>query len=436
MVSQAITDAARASDPEEIYRIIREDLKPHFAALARHNSTVDVLSDPLYQSIEAKVKRVLESVELVNLSAVEAKEKPKYSFLVWNLERGIQYERQLQAFRTHKDLKDCDVLILIETDVGMARSGNRPIAQLLARELQMNYAFVPCYLNFAKGSGVEYDVGGANELGLHGNTILSRYPIDAARPVHLKNGKDKMRGREKRLGSQTALVADIQLPNFPVTVAAVHLDAHSNQEHRHDQMCDVVDGVRDAPRVIIAGDWNTMTFNSSSAFYSIMGYLLRVLMACGYSIMGYLEHAQDPSKVRQGGVERLFNTHFLHPYKWFEKQLFSMLEKRGFNYKDYNKLGERTASFSVKDRSAYHNLREWVPDWCFAFIRWALADLGGEAPLKIDWVAARGVGFPEETKVVRDLREGRQVPLSDHDAIRLDVVVGKSGSACSLHRRD
>ena len=152
MVSQANTDAARASDPEEIYRIIREDLKPHFAALARHNSTVDVLSDPLYQSIEAKVKRVLESVELVNLSAVEAKEKPKYSFLVWNLERGIQYERQLQAFRTHKDLKGCDVLILIETDVGMARSGNRPIAQLLGRELQMNCAFVPCYLNLAKGS--------------------------------------------------------------------------------------------------------------------------------------------------------------------------------------------------------------------------------------------------------------------------------------------
>ena len=76
----------------------------------------------------------------------------------------------------------------------------------------MHYAFTPCYLNLAKGSGVEYDVAGENDLGLHGNAILSRYPLRNIRAVALKNGKDKMKGREKRLGRQTAVVAEVEFP--------------------------------------------------------------------------------------------------------------------------------------------------------------------------------------------------------------------------------
>ena len=49
-------------------------------------------------------------------------QKSSYRFLAWNLERGIRYEEQLQALRTHPYLKTCDVLLLTETDLGMARS--------------------------------------------------------------------------------------------------------------------------------------------------------------------------------------------------------------------------------------------------------------------------------------------------------------------------
>jgi hypothetical protein len=59
----------------------------------------------------------------------------------------------------------------------MVRSGNRNVARDLACALGMQYAFVPCYLNLTKGSGIEQDLPGANDLGLHGNAVLSRYPM-------------------------------------------------------------------------------------------------------------------------------------------------------------------------------------------------------------------------------------------------------------------
>jgi hypothetical protein len=37
--------------------------------------------------------------------------------------------------RTHQWLREADVLLLTETDVGMARSGNVDVAQTMAREL-------------------------------------------------------------------------------------------------------------------------------------------------------------------------------------------------------------------------------------------------------------------------------------------------------------
>jgi hypothetical protein len=56
-------------------------------------------------------------------------------------------------------------------------------------------------------------------------------------------------------------------------------------------------------------------------------------------------------------------------------------------------------------------------------MRWALRNHGGACPLKIDWFATRDARC-ESPAVIHDLREGRSVPLSDHDAIAVEVVVG------------
>lgn len=374
---------------------------PHFPELAQCRNTPDLLRHPLYKELAQAASSVLESAEAHTFATTEAPARERYRFLAWNLERGIQLDGQLQALQTHAYLTSCDVLLLTETDVGMARSGNRHVARELARELGMHYAFAPCYVNLSKGAGIEYDVEDANQLGLHGNAILSRYPLSNVRSIPLKNGKDKMAGREKRLGQQTALVADVKLPGQTTTAVSVHLDAQSSQPHRRDQMRDVLDGLTGDNPVIIGGDWNTTTYNSSRAFHAIMGFWLRVFM----------------------GADNVIENHYLRPYNRFERELFGLLESRGFDFRGCNRLGEYTTSYDVDDVKTHKNLREWVPAWCFAFIRWALRNHNGKCPLKIDWFATRGLKACDPI-VLHEFREGRQPPLSDHDAIGVDILAG------------
>ncbi len=388
----------KISSVEESHRVIREELQPHFAELAGCGSTPELHAHPTYQRIRSAVEHVLSNPDQGDFTASAAPAKSSYRWVAWNLERGIHYQAQLEAFQRHRYLSAADVLLLTETDVGMARSGNRDIAREMARELGMHYAFSPCYINLAKGSGVEYDVQGENDLGLHGNAVLSRYPIRSVKPVFLENGKDKMRGREKRLGQQTALVAEIEFPDRSVAAASVHLDANSTQRHRANQMRDVVAGLAGKAHAVIGGDWNTTTFNSSSATPAILGFWVRVFM----------------------GPDNVIRNHYLHPYNRFEKELFGLLEQNGFDYKRCNSIGERTTSYDVDDAKTHKNLREWVPAWCFDFIRWALRNHDGKCPLKIDWFAARGLEC-EAPVVLHEFREGRRPPLSDHDAIGVDI---------------
>jgi endonuclease/exonuclease/phosphatase family metal-dependent hydrolase len=383
---------------EEIRSLIRTRLLPHFAELARCRSTRELHAHPVYRRLEPVIRRVMDSPEIGHFGPEAPPAQAAYRFLAWNIERGIQLDGQIEAFRSHPYLKACDVLLLTETDVGMARSGNRDVAQTLARELGMHYAFVPCYLNLGKGSGVERDVEGDNELGLHGNALLSRYPFRNVRAIPLENGIDKMSSREQRIGSQVAVAAEILFPNLTLTAVTVHLDANSSQKHRVEQMQTILDAIPSRGAALIGGDWNTSTYNSSSAFRAIMGYWLRVLM----------------------GPTNVIRNHYLHPYRRFERRLFELLESRGFDYKQANCLGEYTVYYDFADYRTYRGLSEWVPKWCFPFIRWALRNHDGRCPLKLDWFATRGLRVSNPV-VIHDFREeGR--PLSDHDPVGLDVL--------------
>jgi Endonuclease/Exonuclease/phosphatase family len=281
----------------------------------------------------------------------------------------------------------------------MARTRNRNVAREIACELGLRYAFVPCYLNLSKGAGLEYHAEGENQLGLHGNAVLSRYPLRRVRAIRLKNGFDKMVGREKRLGSQVAVVTEVEFPNCRLVAVSSHLDANSSQRHRAGQIRDILEGLDRNLPVVIGGDWNTTTYNSSHPAYAIPGFWLRVLM----------------------GVDNVINNHYLHPYKRFERDLFCDLERHGFDYRSCNVIGERTGGYDAACPKTRQSLGEWVPNWCFAFMRWALRNHGGCCPLKIDWFATRGVRAEDPT-VLHEFREC-DAPLSDHDPIGVDIIV-------------
>jgi endonuclease/exonuclease/phosphatase family metal-dependent hydrolase len=287
----------------------------------------------------------------------------------------------------------------------MARTGNRFIAADIASSLEMNFAFAPCYLALTKGAGVEKHVAGVNERCLHGNAVLSRFPMNRVHSLPLPNGKDKMKGAEKRIGSQRAVIADIEHPSGTFRVVSLHLDAHSSQRHRYRQMRRVLDHLEKLTPplpVLIGGDWNTTTHDASRALYSILGYFRRVLM----------------------GVRHVVANHYPHPDRWFERRLFRELERRGYRYRELNSDGECTLHYNVQDIAANLNMGEWVPGWCFWFINWALQRTNGSCSMKLDWFAGKGIEPIAPAAVVAGLTsEGK--PVSDHDPIVLSLRIAK-----------
>jgi endonuclease/exonuclease/phosphatase family metal-dependent hydrolase len=384
------------------------ELQPFLEELLRFSSTREMEASALYARLRPEVERVLNGIVEENLSPLSASnhsdELRPVRVTAWNIERGTRLESIIHVLKEHPSIRESDLLLLTELDYGMARSANRFVAREIAEALQLNYAFAPCYLSLVKGSGLESATEGDNTQALHGNALFSRYPIRGAHQLALPNGKDKMRGKEKRLGAQRAVIADVLHPLGTFRAVSLHLDAHSTQRHRHLQMklmLDHLESLRPSLPVIIGGDWNTSTYNSRRALYAVAGFWRRVMMGPGYFI----------------------SNHYPHPDRWFERGLFRELERRGYDYRSLNEPGAGTLHYSVEDMAVNANMADWIPQWCFHFLKWSLRNHGGRASLKLDWFAGRGISPAPDHKphVVAGLRDekGR---LSDHDAIVLEFL--------------
>ncbi len=365
--------------------------------LARFQSTRELESSVLYQDLKPEIDRILANVWTEEFTApLTGESRDVIHAVAWNIERGIRLDQIIQNLMDHPSLANADVLLLSELDWGMARTANRFVAREIASSLHMNYAFAPCYVALSKGAGVEKDVAGENNESLHGNALLSRFPIHRAHSIALPNGKDKMRGAEKRIGSQKAVVADIEHPSGMFRAVSIHLDAHSSQRHRYLQMRRILDHLEKLePRlpVLMGGDWNTTTHNASRAVYSILGYFRRVLM----------------------GIRHVVANHYPYPERWFERRLFRELEREGYDYRAFNKPGECTLHYNVRDIATNLNMAEWVPQWCFWFINWALERTGGSCSMKLDWFAGKGIRPLAPANIISGLK------ASDHDPIVIEL---------------
>lgn len=247
---------------------------------------------------------------------------------MWNIERGSEFDLIRHSFSDPEALeravgervahtpaaldhiraeahllKDSDLLVLNEVDVGMTRTYYRDVAQELARALDMNYAFGVEFVEVDKielGTGEleapdkesvrlmrrDFAVERERYRGLHGTAVLSRYPILSARIHRLKVcydwfGKERAGvarlesgrrmaasklfleriGREVRHGGRIALIVDLAVPDSPtglITVVAPHLENKCPAKCRQEQMRDLlrqIEPVRNP--VILAGDLNT-----------------------------------------------------------------------------------------------------------------------------------------------------------------------------------
>jgi len=400
-------------------QILDHDLAKHFPELLKFESTPEMERSELYERIRPEVERVLNAVVVEQASVQSAGFSPSLaaeqrdesrtlnaiSALAWNIERGSVFEGIVDALKNHDQLKDKDVLLLTELDYGMARSGNRFVAREIAQRLNLNYAFAPVYVALQKGSGVESESEGENTKSIHGLAMFSRWPMTNVHAIPLPNGKDKMWGKEKRLGYLRALIADIEHPSGEIRAVTIHLDAHCSRAHRHKQMKIILDHLDTLPKLptLLGGDWNTTTFNAQSARRAILGYWRRVMM----------------------GVKNVVTNHYPHPDKYFEKRLFGELDSRGYDYKSLNEVGAGTIHYDVSSIEKNTNLRDWVPEWCFPFIFWAANRVGGRVSGRLDWFAGCDIEIAPgtEPRTVGDLIDREGTPLSDHDAIAVDFVV-------------
>ena len=411
--------------------ILDHDLNKYFPELLKFESTPEMEASILYREIRPEVDKILNAVVREDLSEPPAvaggltrssdKVESGDTFLqpsataggsdikalAWNIERGCIFEGIVDALKNHSDLNNKDLLLLTELDYGMARSGNRFVAREIAKELKLNYAFAPVYIALQKGSGVESEMDGENTKSIHGLAMFSRFPIKNAHAIPLPNGKDKMWGKEKRLGYLRALIADIEHPAGEFRAVTIHLDAHCSRAHRYHQMkiiLDHLDTLSPLP-TLIGGDWNTTTFNSQNSTRAIMGYWRRVFM----------------------GPKNVAKNHLPHPERYFERNLFDSLEKRGYEFRSLNNIGRGTLHYHMDSIEKNTNLRDWVPEWCFPFIFWAANRVGGSVSGRLDWFAGKRIELAAGTKprTIGDLVNTDGTPLSDHDAITLDFTLPK-----------
>lgn len=394
-------------DPVHSPETLEHDLNRHFPELLKFESMAETERSDVYAKIRPVVERILNAVVTENFAETSESSAGPISAAAWNIERGSYLGPIIEALRDDPRLASRDVYLLTELDYGMARSGNRFVAREIAESLKWNYAFAPIYIALQKGSGVESEVEGVNTNSIHGLAMFSPHPIVNAHAVALPNGKDKMKGKEKRLGYLRALVADIEHPEGTFRAVTVHLDAHCSRAHRRKQMRIVLDHLETLPPLptLIGGDWNTSTYNSQNSTRAILGYWRRVMM----------------------GPKRVVRDHYPYPDRYFERPMFRDLETRGFEYKPFNEAGVGTLHYDMESVEKNTNLRDWVPEWCFPFIFWASRRVGGKFSLRLDWFAGSGIepaeGDPPRT--VPGLVNGDGVPLSDHDAITVDFTIAR-----------
>jgi len=388
--------------------VLDHDLNQYFPDLMRFESIVEAEKSEAYKKIEPKVLEILNSIVQEEYAPNDVGSGDLISAAAWNIERGSYLEGIIDKLTNLKELKDKDLYLLTELDYGMARSSNQFVARELAKALKLNYAFAPVYIALQKGSGVESEIGGENKQSIHGLAMFSKYPLRNVHAVPLPNGKDKMIGKEKRLGYLRALIADVDHPLGAFRAVTVHLDVHCSRRHRQQQVALIIEHLETLPRLptIVGGDFNTTTYNAQSATRAILGFWRRVIM----------------------GVKNVVKNHYPYPDRYFERGLFQEFERRGFEYKQFNEEGVGTLHYDMENAAYNTNLGDWVPKWCFPFIFWASRKVGGKFSLRLDWFLGRNVDLAPDAKpqTIGNLTNKEGIALSDHDAITLDFTIRKS----------
>jgi len=295
-------------------------------------------NDKPSEELQKKLTRLLNTpfVSNVTSSAVPKRVSKVIRIATWNIERGLEFDavkaaltndqrffrRAAQQWKSvdakrlnnvlvqSKQLQQADIVVLNEVDWGLKRTGYRNVVKDLATATRMNYAYGVEFVEvdpltlgtetlegetsadreaMVKNTAVDK----SRTLGLHGNAILSRFPLSNVRILRFTNqghdwyadekkdvsklqaGKNKVAGavfsekiaREVRRGNRMALLADVDdssTPGRTLTVIATHLEDKAKPENRLEQLDEILTYIKDTPHpVVLTGDMNTSGTDST-----------------------------------------------------------------------------------------------------------------------------------------------------------------------------
>ncbi|HEY4165110.1 MAG TPA: endonuclease/exonuclease/phosphatase family protein, partial [Dongiaceae bacterium] len=212
--------------------------------------------------------------------------------VAWNAER-LKYHAASAAMLA---ASGADLVLLSETDLGMARSGNRHTTADLAAGLGMGYAYGVEFIELGLGDEREqqWHAGENNIAGLHGNAILSKLPLTDLTLMRFAgsgrwfNGRD---GEQRRLGGRMALAARLPLGGKNVVAVTVHLESDSDPHDRARQMEELLaalDRRYDGAAMVIGGDCNTAALPPASGFEDVEDFepLFGALRKAGFHWRG------------------------------------------------------------------------------------------------------------------------------------------------------
>lgn len=432
----------------------------------------------------------------------------------WNIERALNFDLIESALRNSAEfqrdsayearpknnhqvianqlrtLEDTDVLILNEADVGMKRTGYRDVPRHLAATLHMSYAYAVEFVevdpvfdlglekidlpdgNEQQRLDQDLQIDRAQYRGLHGNAVLSRYPIERARVLRLpacydwygkeiqavaklEQGKRWTAGklfrerieREVRRGGRMALIVDITVPALPtgrLTVISVHLENRCPPECRQKQMRALLATIRtiDNP-VVLAGDLNTSGHDGTPT--SVRNEIMKRVTDYHF----WVKHAIfwfSPVSIPQYAILPL---QYLHrhldptarhfPFVWEnrERALFQTIEN--FKFADgqtFDFRGNAQRTLNKKQRtlanSNQRGVKGFVPTYTFE------RNFGGwVGHFKLDWffikpfiqnprAIRQSYRFaPHFPITMRELNESVPDRISDHPPLTLDLPIAE-----------
>ncbi len=368
----------------------------HLASIKRRRR---LRRDPLYREVRGEVDRILDGFEW-RLSDREPGDGQCVRAVAWNVERGKRLSGIISTLGEHPELRDADLVMLNEVDIGMGRTGNTNVPRAVAEALGYDYVYANQELVLSPGDAFERDHGVPNTLALHGIALLTRLPVTRISAVRVPEFRDKFHASEKRLGTKRALVCEVTLAQGPLTVVVSHLDPFASPRHRGRQMRRIlhhVDALGNS-RVLLGGDLNTNTWDLGSKV-GLFANLAHKLTRFGFD-----------GTIRQG----------MSPERVFERSTFAAMRRAGLVVDGFNDRSRGTIYYDMNDPE----LRDWteiyVPKPVQNYLDRNLVRWGGVVPLRVDWMAGREL-TPLSAAVVERPKDGRH-PISDHNPLRVDVA--------------